>query len=60
MKSIGVFCGSNSGHFALYTQAAEQLADVMSAAGMQLIYGGAKVGLMGSLANRMLHHGGEW
>lgn len=57
IKKIGVFCGSSMGNSALYRESAEKLADAMSSSGITLVYGGAKVGLMGSLANRMLQNG---
>ncbi|MFA5959847.1 MAG: TIGR00730 family Rossman fold protein [Tatlockia sp.] len=59
IKALAVFCGANSGNQSVYQKAAEQLADSLSAAHIALVYGGAKVGLMGSLANRMLGHGSE-
>lgn len=57
INRLGVFCGSSIGNSALYGESAEKLADVMSSAGITLVYGGAKVGLMGSIANRMLESG---
>jgi uncharacterized protein (TIGR00730 family) len=59
MKSLAIFCGSNIGCTDLYREGAENLADVMSASGLTLIYGGASVGLMGIIANRMLQNGGK-
>ena len=56
-KKIGVFCGSSRGNSALYAESAEQLADVMSSKKMTLVYGGAKVGLMNCIAERMLKNG---
>ncbi len=57
IRNISVFCGSKAGHLPIYQEAAERLADAMSAAGMTLLFGGANVGLMNTLANRMLQHG---
>lgn len=57
INKLAVFCGSNSGVSIFYSELAEQLADVLSSRNISLIYGGAKVGLMGSIANRMLKNG---
>lgn len=59
INKIAVFCGSGTGNTQKYTQAAEEFANVMSSAGITVIYGGAKVGLMGIIANRMLENGGK-
>lgn len=57
MKQVVVFCGSSPGKISVYRQAAEHLADVLSSKHCDLVYGGAKVGLMGVLADRMLANG---
>jgi len=54
MKKIAVFCGSSAGNKDVYTQAANHLAEVLAGNKLTLVYGGARVGLMGVLANRML------
>jgi len=59
INRLAVFCGANSGSSTFYSAAAEQLADLLSNEGIALVYGGAKVGLMGSIANRMLKNGAE-
>lgn len=56
IKKIAVFCGSNTGNLSAYSEDAKKLANVMSDAGITLIYGGAKVGLMGVIANQMLEN----
>ncbi|OFZ81652.1 MAG: Rossman fold protein, TIGR00730 family [Bdellovibrionales bacterium RIFOXYD1_FULL_53_11] len=58
MKRICVYCGSNPGRLAEYETAALKLADVMLERGFTLVYGGADVGLMSVLANRLLDGGG--
>lgn len=58
-KKIAVFCGSHSGNNPLFSQAAKQLATLMAQARISLIYGGAKVGLMGVLADQMLENNGH-
>ena len=59
MKSICVFAGSNSGTHAEYTSAASQLGRVLAQRKLDLAYGGARVGLMGALADAALSEGGR-
>lgn len=59
MKRICVFCGSSPGRSANYAQASVDLGRALVARGLGLVYGGASVGLMGSLADAVLGAGGE-
>jgi uncharacterized protein (TIGR00730 family) len=59
MKSVCVFCGSNLGARPEYGRAAEDFGRALAARGLTLVYGGAKVGLMGLLADAALAAGGE-
>jgi uncharacterized protein (TIGR00730 family) len=54
-----VFCGSNQGAQPEYRQAAMEFVEVLAARGIGLVYGGASVGLMGIVADKMLADGGE-
>ena len=54
MKRICVFCGSNAGHDARYRAEAEALGRLLASRGIELIYGGGNVGLMGALADACL------
>ena len=47
MKSICVFCGSGSGNSPIFSEAARNLGDLLAAGGMNLVYGGSNIGLMG-------------
>ncbi len=58
MRSVCVYCGSSPGSRDDYRTAAEALADQLVAQGLGLVYGGAKVGLMGCIADRVLAGGG--
>lgn len=58
MKRICVFCGSNSGGRPAYQTAAENLGRVLADRKIELIYGGASVGIMGRLADTVLAGGG--
>lgn len=59
MKRICVFCGSNRGVRAEYTEAARDVGRLLASRGIALVYGGGDVGLMGDVANAALDVGGE-
>lgn len=59
LRSLCVFCGSSIGNRAEYTAAAVELARVMTAAGVGLVYGGGAVGLMGVIADAVLERDGQ-
>ena len=59
MKSACIFCGSSPGARPQYTEATEDLGQLLVENGITLIYGGAAVGLMGRLADTVLSEGGE-
>lgn len=58
MKAIQVFCGSNKGKDSVYASAAKDLGQILAQKGIQLVYGGGNVGLMGILADSVLAAGG--
>jgi uncharacterized protein (TIGR00730 family) len=58
-QSIAVFCASANGARPEYGAAAEELGRKLAERGLGLIYGGAKVGLMGICADAALAAGGE-
>ncbi|MFH1001363.1 MAG: TIGR00730 family Rossman fold protein [Bacteroidota bacterium] len=59
MKKICVFCGSSMGFDVIYKNKALELADFFIEKGHTLVYGGANVGLMKIIADRMLEAGKE-
>jgi uncharacterized protein (TIGR00730 family) len=59
MKRIVVFCGSSSGTDAVYEAQAYETGVLLAKSGIGLVYGGARVGLMGAVADGALAHGGE-
>ena len=59
MKRICVFSGSSPGARPEYREAAADLGRTLAGEGLGLVYGGAKVGLMGVLADAALAAGGE-
>jgi uncharacterized protein (TIGR00730 family) len=58
VHSVAVFCGSHAGHMPVFRAAATELGHALAEAGMRLIYGGGRVGLMGVLADAALAAGG--
>jgi uncharacterized protein (TIGR00730 family) len=59
IKRICVYCGSNSGSDPAFTQSARELGAALVRRGMGLVYGGGRVGLMGTIADSVLARGGE-
>jgi uncharacterized protein (TIGR00730 family) len=59
MTSVAVYCGSSSGTDPIYTLQAQALGAAMVAQGLTLVYGGGRVGLMGTIADAVLAHGGK-
>ena len=59
MKRLCVYCGSSSGRQPGYAQVARQLAHAMVSKNIDLVYGGASVGIMGEIANAVLGEGGD-
>ncbi|MDB5798549.1 MAG: putative lysine decarboxylase family protein [Paucimonas sp.] len=59
MKAICVYCGSSSGNSAAYPAAARAMAAEMVQQGLALVYGGGRIGLMGTIADEVLRLGGE-
>ena len=59
MERICVFCGSSPGTRPVYAEAARQLGHMLAETGIDLVYGGAGVGLMGVLAQAVLDGGGR-
>jgi uncharacterized protein (TIGR00730 family) len=54
-----VFCGTNAGSRSAYGVAARELGRVLAEQGVELVYGGASVGVMGELADSVQEHGGH-
>lgn len=58
-SSILVFCGSNAGNHPLYCKVAAEVGKTLAQQNISIIYGGAKIGVMGALAQAALDNGGE-
>jgi uncharacterized protein (TIGR00730 family) len=59
VRRLCVFSGSSPGAHPEYGQAAQELGRALVGQGVGLVYGGATVGLMGTLADAVLDAGGE-
>ncbi len=59
MKHLCVFCGSSPGASVAYETAAKTLAVTLVDHNIGLVYGGASVGIMGTLADAVLLRGGQ-
>ncbi|WP_394775001.1 TIGR00730 family Rossman fold protein [Flavobacterium sp.] len=59
MKRITVFCGSSFGTEEIYKEQATLLGKTLAQQNIELVYGGANVGLMGAVADGVLNEGGK-
>jgi uncharacterized protein (TIGR00730 family) len=59
LRRICVFCGSSPGNNVVYRQAAQTVGRLLSHRGIELVYGGGNVGLMGAVADACLQEGGR-
>ena len=58
-QSICIYCGSRDGYDDIHREQAAAMGGLVADAGLQLIYGGGGVGLMGTMAKAALDKGGE-
>ena len=59
IRRLAVYCGSASGSQPVFAECARATAQAMVDAGVDLVYGGGRLGLMGVIADRMLELGGR-
>lgn len=59
MKRICVYCGSSFGENPIYVETARAMGEAIAKRGDELVYGGGKVGLMGTVADAVLAAGGR-
>jgi uncharacterized protein (TIGR00730 family) len=59
MKRICVFCGASTGTDPRHAEAARALGRAIAGRGLELVYGGGSVGLMGTVADAALGAGGR-
>lgn len=59
IKSLCVYCGSARGNSPIFAAAAQELGRSMAERNIKLVYGGARVGIMGEIADTVMRNGGE-
>jgi uncharacterized protein (TIGR00730 family) len=59
MKTIAVYCGSSKGNDPIYMKEARNLGKNLVDNGLNLVYGGATVGCMGTVADAVMEAGGK-
>ncbi len=59
LKSIAIFCASSIGNDDVISEDAYEIGQILSQKGIQVIYGGSKLGLMGEVAKGVLENGGK-
>jgi uncharacterized protein (TIGR00730 family) len=58
IHSLAVFCGSRVGVKPAYAEAGRLLGEGLARAGIRLVYGGGRIGIMGVVADAVLEGGG--
>lgn len=59
VKTLCVFCGASDDVAAVYRESATRLGEAMAAAGIGLVFGGGRIGLMGLIATAVARGGGK-
>ena len=59
MKRLAVYCGAATGNDPAYADMARAMAAAMIDQGIDLVYGGGRLGLMGIVADAVLNGGGK-
>ncbi|SEA00905.1 hypothetical protein SAMN05421743_102207 [Thalassobacillus cyri] len=59
MDKIAVFCGASMGASEVYAEGAKALGKELARKNITLVYGGASVGMMGTIADTVLEAGGQ-
>jgi uncharacterized protein (TIGR00730 family) len=57
--SVAVYCGSRFGDAPAFADAARALGELIGSGGATLVYGGGRVGLMGTVADAVMAAGGQ-
>lgn len=59
IRRIAIFCGSSRGTERIFEEQAFELGKTLAVQNIELVYGGANVGLMGTVANGVMENGGK-
>ncbi len=58
-QAVAVFCGSRDGKHSVFKKHAAELGRLLATLQVKLVYGGGNKGLMGTIAQAVLDHGGK-
>jgi hypothetical protein len=58
-KKICVFCASSNSKDPIIVKETKKIGKIIASNNMSLVYGGAKIGLMGLIANEVLKNNGK-
>ncbi len=59
MKKLTIYCGANKGASPIFEQETARFGRILTEKGIEIIYGGGSVGLMGVLADAAMDAGGK-
>src|SRR5580700_11563058 len=59
INALCVYCGSSPGTDPAFAAAARAFGKILAENGVRLIFGGGSIGIMGTLSEAVLKHGGE-
>src|SRR3990167_3727265 len=59
IQNVAIFCGSSEGKKSIYADAARELAVALCRNDLSIVFGGAKIGLMGVIADAVLKESGR-
>ena len=59
MRSVCVYCGSSTGKDHVYVETAIDMGKTLAKHGLDLVYGGGNIGIMGIVADSTLNSGGR-
>ncbi len=59
MKRIAIFCGSSDGNSPVFRETAYNLGKILAQKGIDIVYGGAKVGIMKAVADGAMQNNGS-
>ncbi|HWL23428.1 MAG TPA: TIGR00730 family Rossman fold protein [Ureibacillus sp.] len=57
--NVAIYCGSQTGKNPIYIEKAKELGEQLAKAGLDIVYGGSNIGLMGAVADSALLHNGR-
>lgn len=59
IKTVAVYCGHSAGNDKIYIREAKKLGKMLATHGLDMVFGGGNVGLMGAVAGTSIENGGN-